>query len=62
MMLRNNLRIPDNKGAIELGWSFPLIARVKGFIQFFNGYGDNLIDYNAPVSRISLGFSFSDWL
>jgi phospholipase A1 len=62
LMFRNNLRIPDNKGAIELGWAFPLLRSMKGFIQYFNGYGESLIDYNTPVSRISAGVSFSDWL
>jgi phospholipase A1 len=62
LLFRNNLRIPENKGAIELGWSFPLIRSTKGFVQYFNGYGESLLDYNVPVSRISVGLSFSDWL
>jgi phospholipase A1 len=62
LMFRNNLRIPENKGAIELGWAFPLLRSMKGFIQYFNGYGESLIDYNVPASRISVGVSFSDWL
>jgi phospholipase A1 len=62
LLFRNNLMTHDNKGAVELGWAFPLIRPMKGFIQYFNGYGDCLIDYNAPVSRISAGVSFSDWL
>lgn len=62
LLFRNNLRIPDNKGAIELGWAFPIAGRMKGYIQYFNGYGESLIDYNSAVNRISAGLSFSDWL
>ena len=62
VLLRNNLRIPDNKGAVELGWTFPIIRSMKGYVQYFNGYGESLIDYNTPVSRLSAGFSFSNWL
>jgi phospholipase A1/A2 len=62
LMFRNNLRIPDNKGAIDLGWAFPLMRSLKGYIQYFNGYGESLLDYNYPVSRVSFGISFSDWL
>jgi phospholipase A1 len=62
LLFRNNFRIPENKGAVELGWSFPLLKTMKGFLQYFNGYGESLIDHDVPVSRVSVGVSFSDWL
>jgi phospholipase A1 len=62
LLFRNNLKADGNKGAVELGWAFPLIRSMKGFVQYFNGYGDSLLDYNIPVSRVSVGVTFSDWL
>jgi len=61
LMLRNNLRL-RNRGAIQLDWSFPLIDNMKGYVQFFNGYGESLIDYNRSVNSFGTGVIISDWL
>ncbi len=61
IMLRNNFRNP-NYGALEMNWSFPMNRRTKWFVQYFNGYGESLIDYNARVNRIGIGIALTDWL
>lgn len=61
-LLRNNLRVEDNKGAIELDWSFPLAGQIKGFVQYFYGYGETLIDYNELDQRVGAGFLLADWI
>lgn len=61
LMLRNNLKA-DNRGAVELNWSFPMSRRAKWFIQYFDGYGESLIDYNARVKRLGIGIALTDWL
>jgi phospholipase A1 len=61
VMLRDNLDFGANRGAIQLEWSFPLFAPIAGYVQYFLGYGESLLDYNHRVSRIGIGFILMDW-
>lgn len=61
LMLRNNLR-SDNNGAVLLEYTFPLWRGIRGYAQYFNGYGESLIDYNANVERFGIGILLSDIL
>jgi len=58
LMVRNNLR-SDNKGAGELRWSFPIGNRVRGYVKYFNGYGESLIDYDESVQTLGIGFELA---
>jgi len=64
VMSRNNLESGFDRGAVEFGWSFPLwkYPYLKGYIQYFYGYGESLIDYDQRVNRIGIGISLNDWL
>ncbi|HZW20736.1 phospholipase A [Noviherbaspirillum sp.] len=44
-----------DKGAAQLGWAFPLTSRLKGYVQYFSGYGYSLIDYDAYQRVLGLG-------
>jgi phospholipase A1/A2 len=46
-----------SKGAAQLSWAFPLASHLKGYVQFFSGYGYTLIDYNAFQRVYGLGLS-----
>ena len=61
LLLRNNLNFNDNKGAIEVKYSYPFFSSPNTFwyAKFFTGYGESLIDYNVDVTKTSFGFSFS---
>lgn len=60
LKLRRNFA--TDKGAIELGYSFPLNGRIRGYVQIFHGYGESLIDYNHKATRIGVGILISGWL
>ena len=62
LLFRNNFKSSRNRGAIELGWSFPIHNKVRGYVQWFNGYGESLIDYDNHTNSIGFGVQLSDWL
>ena len=61
---RNNVGsgASNSRGAIQLDYTFPLWGRLRGYAQFFNGYGESLIDYNHNITRAGIGFLLSDIL
>lgn len=49
-------------GAIELGFTFPLWGKLRGYAQYTSGYGESLIDYNHNQQRIGLGIALTNLL
>ncbi len=50
------------KGAVELGVSFPLWHQLRGYVQYFDGYGESMIDYDHRNQRLGIGILLSDYL
>lgn len=43
----------------QIDYSFPLHGKIRGFVQYYEGYGESLIDYDHYNRRIGLGFSLN---
>ena len=58
LMLRNNLHFDKtNKGAAEISYMFPIFSSgVYGYLQYFTGYCESLIDYDRHTDKVGLGF------
>ena len=59
--LKNNLDA-DNRSGFEVNWSMPLQNQLKLFVQFYSGYGENLIDMEDYTNRLGIGIALTDWL
>ena len=60
--LRNNLSLSGNRGGIEAGWSYELTRNLRAYLQYFNGYGESMVDYDNFTNRIGIGLMINDWL
>ena len=61
MNVKNSLG-SDYRSGVELNWLFPLSHHLKGFVQIYSGYGENLIDMEDKSNRIGIGVALTDWL
>ncbi|WP_223193165.1 MULTISPECIES: phospholipase A [Psychrobacter] len=48
-------------GAAQIDYIYPLTKNINGYIQFFQGYGESIIDYNHNNTAIGAGIMLSDW-
>lgn len=59
-MVRRNFS--TKKGAVQVDWSFPLFKNLRGYVQWFDGYGESLIDYNHRNRSLGFGVQLGGWL
>jgi phospholipase A1 len=57
---RNNFT--THNGFVEVGATFPLWGKLKGYAQFSSGYGESLIDYNVNQKRFGIGIALTNLL
>ena len=50
------------RGAITVGYSFPIYGKLRFYTQFFTGYGQSLIEYNHYTNAVGVGIAFNDWI
>ncbi len=55
MMLMNNFDFDDNKTTVQLDWSFPIHSKLQGYVQYYNGYKETLIDYDYRNQKLGVG-------
>lgn len=60
---QHSLKTGDlSNGHIQVDWAFPIRGNLKGHFQFFDGYGDSLIDHNYRQTILGMGISFAEFL
>jgi phospholipase A1 len=52
-LIRRNFQ--TDRGAVQLSWAFPLAGHFKGYVQYFSGYGQSMIDYDYYQNSAGLG-------
>ena len=51
-----------DKSAFEFTWSMPLWQQLRLYLVYFDGYGENLLDYDHHSRRIGVGIGLNDYV
>lgn len=46
----------------ELTWSYPVNNIFRVYAQYWNGYGESLLDYDQRTQRIGIGIALNDYI
>lgn len=57
-----NLESGLKRGYVQATFSFPILKNMALYAQFFNGYGQSLIEYNHKTTGLGIGVSLNDWI
>ena len=54
---------PATEGdAVQVTWSYPISKYLRIYAEYWNGYGESLIDYDVRTKRFGIGIALSDYL
>ena len=56
-----NIESGYKRGFVQLRVSYPLFKKFSASVQFFNGYGQSLIEYNHNSTSFGIGLVLNDW-
>lgn len=56
------LRPGTESVAFELTHSYPIAGALRLYLQWFNGRGENLFEFETRSNRLSVGIALTDWL
>jgi phospholipase A1 len=62
VMMRNSVESGFQRVALELSYSFPIHGILHGYVQYFHGYGQSLIEYNRKTNSFGVGIALSNWI
>ncbi|MDH3977517.1 MAG: phospholipase A [Gammaproteobacteria bacterium] len=56
------IRPGTEENGLEFTWSYPVTKILRVYAQYWNGYGESLLDYNVRTERIGIGIALNDWI
>ena len=59
-MMRNVFESGFQRPATQVTLSFPLTKRLLGYVQYYSGYGESLIEYNHRTQAYGVGIALND--
>lgn len=57
-----NIESGFSRGYQQVTFSYPVLKAMSIYAQFFNGYGQSLIEYNHRTTSAGIGVSLNDWI
>lgn len=56
------VRPSTESAAIDFTYSYPIADQLRFYVQWYNGYAENLFEYDRRTNRFGIGIAVTDWL
>ena len=56
------VRPGSRETSYELTWSYPISKVFRVYAQYYDGYGESLLDYDFEIKRFGIGVALNDYL